>query len=114
MRTKEDSLQIAVADYLKLQYPNVLWWHTPNGGARNPIEGAKLKKMGVRAGVSDVIMIEKSKEFIGLAIELKIKPNKPTNQQLEFMIALQKKGFKCCICWNFDEAKLAIDNYLLT
>jgi len=51
----EDNLQIAVCkllDAIKLD-----WFHCPNGGKRNYWTGANLKKMGVKAGVPDVIII---------------------------------------------------------
>jgi hypothetical protein len=117
---KEDALQIAVATYLNLQYPNVLWCHVPNGGSRNAIEGAKFKKMGVKPGVSDILIFEFKEagwdgrhfSVCGLAIELKIKPNKPTPEQLNFMERLRNQNWVTGICYTFDEAKLAIDTYL--
>ena len=37
--------------------PDVIWFHVPNGEHRNPVVGAKLKAMGVRAGVSDFVFV---------------------------------------------------------
>lgn len=61
----EDTLHIHVARFLALALPpEVLWWHTPNGGKREKRmgrggkmyspEGAKLKRMGAKAGVPDL------------------------------------------------------------
>lgn len=109
MKGKEDSLQIAVATYLKLQYPHALWWHTPNGGSRNAIEAAKLKRMGVLAGVPDIVIVYYSDM---ICLELKIKPNKQTDTQKEFEKKITAYGHPYAVCYNIDEAKEFIDKYL--
>jgi hypothetical protein len=50
----ETKLHIAVAEWLRNSCPHVLWTHPANQG-RSPQEGAKLKRMGVRAGVPDLL-----------------------------------------------------------
>ena len=38
-------------------YPDLeLLYHVPNGGSRNKAEASKLKRMGVRAGVPDLVL----------------------------------------------------------
>lgn len=80
----EDDFQIGVCKYLdaiKLD-----WFHCPNGGKRHFTVGAKLKKMGVKAGVPDVIIINPTRDgSSGLAIELKVGDNtqKPTQKDWE-------------------------------
>ena len=37
--------------------PGVEFWHTPNGGTRNAIEGKRLKELGTRAGVHDLLFL---------------------------------------------------------
>jgi hypothetical protein len=39
------------------QLPGVIWWHTPNGGSRDVREGARLKQIGVKAGVHDILIL---------------------------------------------------------
>lgn len=58
-RLDEDALQRAVVQWLTLAKPRCLWFHVPNGGARDAITGARLKAMGVRAGVPDLVFIWK-------------------------------------------------------
>lgn len=110
--TPEDRLQIAAANYLRLQYPNVLWLHCPNGGSRNAIEGAKLKAMGVLKGVSDVLILEKRKDATGLAIELKYGKNKPTTEQLEFLDKLKARGWKTEVIYSIDAFIEAVNQYM--
>lgn len=106
----EDNFQISVARYLDSL--NVLWWHTPNGGSRNKIEGAKLKGMGTKKGVSDVIICEPRKNYSGLAIELKVGKNKPTPEQLEFQKKMNERGWKTLISYSLDEIMFEVQTYL--
>lgn len=45
--------------------------HIPNGGYHHPREAKKLKKMGVKAGVSDLLLAYPNDYYHGLWIELK-------------------------------------------
>lgn len=105
--TKEDSLQVAVMDYIRYQYPYILAFHVPNGGSRNPIEGSKLKRMGTLAGVSDIILILPNKI---LCIELKIKPNKQHETQISFQKKVEQIGHLYYVCYDSDAAKKIIDD----
>ena len=128
--TKEEALQIAVADYIRLQYPRVLFCHIANerkahvyrkmnGKSYSP-NGQKLKKMGVQAGMPDVMVFSQREmivqglrgSFCGVAIELKIKPNRPTEKQLEVLQKLNRQGWFTAVCYTFDEAKEVLDKYL--
>ncbi len=110
---------MSVSDYLRLQYPKVLFCHIANERQTTPKRGAKLKRMGVRSGMPDVMIFQYkiNKDTgkltsVGLAIELKIKPNKPSKNQLEVLEQLNKQGWATHICYDFDKAKSIIDNYL--
>jgi hypothetical protein len=50
--------------------------HIPNGGYRHPLEALKLKKMGVKAGVSDLFLAYPNPNYHGLWIELKSEKGK--------------------------------------
>ena len=76
----EDDFQIAVARLLDAS--GLDWFHCPNGGKRNVREGAKFKRMGVKSGIPDVIIITPTKHNqVGMCIELKVGSNKPTDNQ---------------------------------
>lgn len=112
----EDSLQTACATYLRAQYPKALWFHSPNGGSRNRIEAAKLKGMGVRPGVSDIVILEPREHHgmkpCGLVVELKVKGGKLQESQISFIIDAQVRGYMAAVVWNFDAFKSLVDNYL--
>lgn len=58
MKRPEQALQIAVVDYLTRALPPHAWFcHIPNGGRRGKVEGAVFKRMGVRAGAPDLLVI---------------------------------------------------------
>src|SRR4051812_30757543 len=48
----EAALHRAVVEYLTIARPRCLWWHTAQR-ALDPIAGARLKRLGVVAGVPD-------------------------------------------------------------
>lgn len=126
----EDELQIAVNNYLNSQYPEVLHFHVANeretqqrqnknGRWYSPM-GNKMKKKGVRRGVSDHFIIEPHwsmdsttiKTYVGLVIELKVYPNKVSDDQAEFMEKMSKRGFDVFVGWDFETTKNKIDHYL--
>lgn len=91
MDRPEQDLHRAVVAHLKTRgAPGLVWWHTPNGaflgGKRNrkgmAIQGAIMKSLGARAGVSDLVFLYRGHFY---ALELKAPGNKPTEHQYEFM-----------------------------
>ncbi len=69
----EDDHQAAFFSWLHSQYPEIykVTFAIPNGGKRNPVEAARLKKQGVKAGVSDIFVAYPENPYHGLWIELK-------------------------------------------
>lgn len=120
--TPEDHLHSQVVTYLRYQYPKVFWMHVPNEGKRSKFEQYKAKKLGITAGVPDLLIFNRGfrnrpslsnvPDSSGLAIELKVKPNKVTANQEACMIKLQNVGWTCKVAYSFDEAKKTIDEYL--
>jgi len=114
----EERLQIAVMDYLRYKYPKVLSIHVANERHTHPARGAKLKRMGVTAGVPDILVFSPQTSYgmssihHGLAIELKVPPNKLTEAQADILAKLIDNGWTAEVCYNFDEAQLLIDGYL--
>ena len=98
----EDAIQKAVFQHIRLRgVRGLVAWHTPNGGKRNPIEGAIFKSLGVRAGVADVLAFY-DKQFF--AMELKSEGQRPTESQLEFLADLEKQGAFTAIATGIDQA----------
>ncbi len=110
MKFKEDNFQKQVASYLDLL--GVLWCHVANERKTSFQAGARLKAKGVKSGVPDCLIFESNKDYNGLAIELKIKPNKTTKNQKEWLERLKNNKWKTLVAYSFDEAKNEIDKYL--
>lgn len=91
----------------------------PNGGKRGKLEGARLKKQGVKAGVSDIHLTLPHNGFYGLWIELKrpiIKgQSKPSvsKSQKEWINRMNNNGHKAVVAYGVKEAKAAIESYFL-
>ena len=122
--TREDRLQIAVINYIKLAYPLIVPVHVPNEGKRTLYEQWKLKQMGLTAGVPDILIFfqrpksEGSNVILsGLAIELKVKydngkKNVPTPKQKRFLQLLHDNGWYTAVIYTIEDAKKVIDKYL--
>ena len=85
---------IAWARLNETRWPALQWlFHVPNGGKRNPREAARLKAMGVLAGVSDLFLAWPSRGAHGLFVEMKAPGNKPTRPQRLFLDAMIARGY---------------------
>lgn len=95
------------------KYPELnLIFHIPNGGSRNKIEAFNLKKQGVKAGVPDLFLPVAKKGYYGLFIEMKVKNNKPTENQKKWLSKFTEQGYLTKVCYSFEEAQKTIINYL--
>jgi len=84
----------------------------PNGGYRHPGVARKLKAEGVKPGVPDLFLPVPSRNYHGLFIEMKVKPNRPTGTQLERLRQLHKDQYCVGVCYSFEQAFQLIQNYL--
>jgi len=109
----ETKLQIAVVNYIRMAFPDVLCFAVPNGGKRSMIEAAMLKKMGVLAGVSDLLLFWNGGYG---AIELK-RPDKTaymSDSQVGFAEQWQARGGKFALCNSLDGVEAALKSWGLT
>lgn len=100
---EEDALQIAVITLLEsARKPGVIYWHTPNGGKRNVREAVRFKRMGVLAGVSDLIISLPSGKMVFL--ELKSRRGRLSDEQKAFMEGMDSHGHMTWVARTLDEA----------
>lgn len=131
---KESDLQIIVADYLRLQYPKVLFHSDFGSGIKLTMgQAAKQKRQnGGRRAWPDMFIAQpaqRSSEYpdacykFGLFIELKKEGTrlKKRNgewatphlaEQAQVLEQLRQRGYVAEFACGFDEAKERIDNYL--
>ena len=90
-RSREEyEIQVALVGHILLRAaPGLVWTATANGELRDPAVGAKLKRMGAKAGVPDLIFVRRERDSRGVsscayAIEFKSEKGRATPAQLDF------------------------------
>lgn len=103
----EDDLQIScfeLIEVLRGQHPILEWVvHVPNGGKRPRGAAGRLKAMGVKKGVLDVILPLPYNGWSGWAIELKVGKNRTTEEQDNWLAALEAAGYYTAVCYSLEE-----------
>jgi hypothetical protein len=119
----EQCALFAWADAAQEEHPELaLMFSIPNGGKLPYTRNAKgkvhspqriaLVAEGMKAGVPDVCLPVARGRFHSLWIEMKRKPNKPTQEQLQWIEALRHYGHCAMVCYGATEAINAIMGYL--
>lgn len=109
---REDDFQIAVAKLMDCHSRH--WFHIAGERKTTPRAGAKLKAKGQKAGCPDVMCLDRRNSFQGLAMELKVHPNKPTDLQIQWLAKLNKLGWKTAVCYSIDEVIEIVEAYFET
>ena len=97
----EQKLQNDVCKYLDLS--NLLWCHVPNGGKRSKRSGRKMKLAGAKKGAPDCLIFDRSGEYVGIAIELKVDDNDQSEFQQAWQAKLVGRGWLYFVCRSLDE-----------
>lgn len=101
------------ATFYAKDFPELdLLYHVPNGGSRNQLEAANLKRQGVKAGVPDLVLPVPRQQFHGLYVEMKWGKNTTTEKQDWWLEQLRQQGYKTAVCWSAEEAMDVIANYI--
>ena len=101
------------ASYQENVYPELkLLHHIPNGGKRDKLTAAKLKREGVKAGVPDIFLPVARCSCYGLYIEMKHGTNKSSKAQEEFIKLLKEQSYEVVVCYGWTEARDKIVEYL--
>ncbi len=120
---KEENLQIAVCDYIRAQYPNVIFNSDLSGIKLTMGQAVKAKRLRSSKGFPDLVIYEPRGDHKALFIELKREGEKickkdgelktdHLKEQSMLMEELRKRGYYCVFAIGFDQAKMYIDNYL--
>lgn len=101
----EDEFQLRVANYLDKHH--YVWFHTPNGGKRHIAVATKMKAMGVKRGVPDVMIFDPVKidgfSYTGMALELKSFTGVTSRDQVKWKAFLIKRGWYHNFLWSMAE-----------
>ena len=90
-----------------------LLFHIPNGGSRNKVEAAHLKRLGVKKGVPDLFLPVARKGYHGLFVEMKReKGGRLSEEQEMWLRELDIQGYMGDVCNGYEEARALIEEYL--
>lgn len=103
----EDIEQIKVVEWLKNR-TDLPFFAICNQRNCTPQYGALLKRMGLRAGVSDLMIPRAAKHYYGAFIELKTAKGKLSPHQVVFLEDMMKEGYFAICCWTAEAAITAI------
>lgn len=101
----EDDLQAAVCTYLNTleRQGHLLYFAVPNGGKRNLLEAVRMKRLGVRRGIPDLVVIPKAGPWC--FIELKSPKGVRSESQREWAEKLERFNCFTEVCRSLDEVK---------
>lgn len=92
--------------------PRKLLFAVPNGGSRNKIEAANMKRQGVTSGIADVILLIPKKGYCSLCLEFKTSIGRQSDEQKEFQRQAEACRSKYVIVRSAMEAIEMIKGYL--
>jgi len=123
MAQPEKELVMQVAQYLQMQYPNVIYRFDLAADMKLTVgQAARNKRLHCHRGYPDLFIAEPRGGFNGLFIELKavpiykrdgsLKTSEHLREQQAYHDTLVIKGYAACFAVGFDEAKDIIDKYM--
>lgn len=99
---------------LEPRYPLLAFvFHVPNGEKRDKATAARLKTMGVRPGVPDLIAPFNNQApiagrpagtFVGCTVEMKSEAGKLSPAQRVWLAHLSAHGWYTCVCYDWPTA----------
>lgn len=100
-------------DYNRVMYPELeLLYHVPNGGKRDAATARALKRQGVKAGISDLVLPVARCGYHGLYVELKAPGGKLEQSQTDFLQSVEKQGYLALVCVGWQAAVQTLGTYL--
>ena len=124
MNKSEESLQIAVSRYLKMQYPNINFTSESSGMRLTMGQAVKAKKMRSSRGLPDLMIFAVRGKYSGMFLELKKEGNSPylkngelrasqhIQEQNEVLESLRNEGYYAEFAVGLEDAINQISNYL--
>lgn len=99
---------------LSCRHPILAWMvHYPAGGKRPKGEAGKLKAMGAKPGIPDLLLPRRNGIWTGFACELKSATGRLSSHQEDWLQALAAEGYFISVCRTVDEFQTALRQYLL-
>lgn len=119
MKNLEAQQQAIVFQILALneaKWPKLAWVHSSQNGvaARSMAAAARRKQGGQKAGIADLCIpfASHDRAFPGAYIEMKIRPNRPTAKQIEFLDFVRSEGYATAVAYSAQEVLEFVENYM--
>ena len=109
----EDAEQEQFVSWFRIEYPNLIIFSVPNGGSRNELEGAKLKRTGLLAGIPDLIVLFPDKTIIFIEMKRRV-GGKLTPSQKKIFPIIELFGFTILLCEGAEMARNKFMGYYET
>lgn len=110
----EDAEQMACAAWLDHVMPFLNWFHVPNEGKRKVAYAERMKRCGLKSGVSDFIILATARGYYGAVIELKREDatlSQVSDDQRKFLSKSLDDGYYAAVACGFEEFKKAVSDY---
>lgn len=88
--------------------PNSILAHIPNGEYRSPATGARLKAMGVMAGMPDFVAVSETSDGV-FFLELKKRNGKLSKSQKDVVWRMIECGIRVFLCDDLDSAVTVLE-----
>lgn len=112
----EELEMITFFDYARaVSHSHPAWrmaYHIPNERKASIQRRMTMARAGVKKGIPDICVPVANDKYHALYIEMKVKPNKPSDAQREVLKELAAVGNYTCICWSATEAIEMVEKYI--
>lgn len=127
MNHHEDAEQYIVAEFIRRQYPKVLFTISPVSMISGMRRAIRAKRLGYGVGTPDMMIFHPAGHYHGLFIEMKRPPEKyigrdgkehlrykgaPSQEQKNWNADLNGLGYQAWICYGAKEAIECIRGYM--
>ena len=107
----EAGVQTLIVNYLKFQYPSILYCASAGGMFTSMKQAIKMKMTGYVKGFPDLQICEPNEKYHGLFIEVKTEKGVVSKEQKEWIKQLNKRGYYATYVKGSEEAIKLIDAY---
>lgn len=112
----EEDLQrdcIKLVEALSYHHPILRWLvHVPNGGKRPRGEAGKLRALGTKPGVPDLLLPRRFGQWQGLVVELKAPKGRVTVEQQDWLDAFSDDGYLVAVCRTLPDFEATLYRFL--
>lgn len=110
-RHDEERLQAQCVRWFRLTYrrEGYIALAIPNGGSRNRMEAANMKRAGVLAGAADLLLVARRRVMF---VEMKTARGRQADTQKDFQHRVEALGFGYVICRSLDQFTAEVGKWL--